>query len=113
MYEIADLIPEDARRLGSGHLFPCSESYRELEAATLLAGMGFYRQAFANLRTSMELALVAVYKDRSNQAELEIRAWLHSQEKNLTITQMLGELQHTQGLLPGEPPPSRTVGVVS
>ncbi len=95
-YEIADLVPENERRLFSGHFLPYTESYRELEAAALLACTGFYRQAFANLRTSMELALVGVYKDRDERADHEIKAWFQLEANSLHEKTTVRPIYRTQ-----------------
>lgn len=77
-YEINDLIPQTLDRFGSGHYFPFSESYDELEKSLLLSVFGFYRNAFDSLRTSLELSLVGVFYDRDDDAGSKIQEWIRS-----------------------------------
>lgn len=77
-YGINDLIPQTLDKFGSGHYFPFSESYDELEKSLLLSVFGFYRNAFDSLRTSLELSLVGVFYDRDDDAGSKIQEWIRS-----------------------------------
>ncbi len=50
-HELIDLIPQYNDRLGSGHFFPFSEAYAELENSIELSKQGFYRHALFSLRS--------------------------------------------------------------
>ena len=75
-----DLIPQTARNVGSGHYFPYSESYYELENSFEFCRQGFYRYSFFALRCVMELAIMGLYFDKDNQAHIDVQKWLHSKE---------------------------------
>lgn len=91
-YEILDLIPQTVENLGSGHFFPFSEAYFELETSLVLAVFGFYRHAFVGLRAALELSLIGVYHDRSDQAASEVQDWLHGRDDRLQFSRMIESL---------------------
>jgi hypothetical protein len=93
-YEIDDLIPQTEDSFGSGHFFPFSESYFELEASLVLSVFGFYRHALASLRAAFELSLVGVFYDRADQAASAIQQWIRSEQKAY-FRNMIKELRKT------------------
>jgi len=96
-YEINDLVPQSLASLGSGHYFPFSESYNELEGSLILAVFGFYRHAFVALRTSMELSLVGVFYDRDDDSASEIEQWIRSGERTPNFKKMIKALSSIRG----------------
>ena len=91
-HEIGDLIPQTAQNLGSGHYFPYSESYYELENSLELCREGFYRHSFFALRCVMELAVMGLYFDKDNQAHIDVQKWLHSKEPTPHFRRALSRL---------------------
>lgn len=59
--EIGDLVPQTLDNIMSGHYFPYTESYYELENSYQLALEGFYTYAFTALRSVLELGILGVY----------------------------------------------------
>lgn len=96
-YEVNDVVPETAPRLGSGHFFLFLESYTELELALSLALLGFYRHAFDSLRSSLELCVAGVYYDREDDAESKIEAWIRSNERTPQFRKMIQGLTTVPG----------------
>jgi hypothetical protein len=90
-------VPETWNKISSGHFFPFSESYDELEASLLLSLFGFYRYALAGLRTSLELSVVGVFYDRNDDSESKIQRWFHSDERTPQFKSMLEELPTVPG----------------
>ncbi len=80
-YEVGDLFPITAQKLDSGHRFPYSESYYQLESSFELCMEGFYQQALFALRCVLELGVLGLYFDRDNSAEVHIRGWYASAEQ--------------------------------
>ena len=80
-YELGDLVPQTAEKLWSGHFFPFATARDELQNCGALAYMGFYQHAVAGLRWVLELGMLSVYWDRTDEAESTIQGWLRSDEK--------------------------------
>ena len=79
-HEIGDLIPQTIESLWSGHFFPYSESYYELENSFELCKQGFYRHSLFALRCVLELGVLGLYFDKDGQAHLDVQAWLRSDD---------------------------------
>ena len=79
--EIGDLIPQTLDNILSGHYFPYSESYYELENSYELALQGFYTYAFVALRSVLELGLLGVYFAVHDTEHVDVRPWMTSQER--------------------------------
>jgi len=80
-HEIGDLIPQTIESLWSGHFFPYSESYYELENSFELCKRGFYRHSLFALRCVLELGVLGLYFDKDGQAHLDVQAWLRSDDQ--------------------------------
>jgi hypothetical protein len=80
-YEVSDLVPQTVENLWSGHIFPFSESYYELENSFELCKQGFYRHSLFALRSVLELAVLGLCFDKNNQAQIDIQKWLRSEEQ--------------------------------
>lgn len=91
-YEVQDLIPETAETLGSGHFFPYTESYYELENSFELCKQGFYRHSFLALRCVLELGVMCLYFDKDNQAHVDVQRWLHSEDPTPYFQRSLSRL---------------------
>ena len=79
-HEAGDLVPQTLESLGSGHFFPFTESYYELENSFELCRQGFYRHSLFALRCVLELAVIGLYFDKEDQAHVSIQEWLHSKD---------------------------------
>ena len=78
---MGDLIPQTLQKAFSGHFFPYAQAEHELQDCIALAHIGFYHHAIAALRWVLELGMLSVYGDRSDDAELVIQEWLRSEDK--------------------------------
>ena len=77
----ADLCPGTVEAFVLGSHFPFGESETEISNAYMLAQCGMYRYAFVALRVVLELGLLSVYWDRSDEARQEMTAWLRSSQR--------------------------------
>lgn len=77
---VGDLIPQTARSLWSGHFFPWTESWEELQISYNLALFGLYKQSMMSLRSGLELGLLSVYWNLNDEGHEAIQDWLHSNE---------------------------------
>lgn len=73
-------IPHTVETMFSGHFFPFRESHEELQISYNLAFFGFYKQAFASLRSSLELGLLSVYYNINDEGHTAVKAWLNSRD---------------------------------
>ena len=87
--EIFSIIPETLKKIKSGHSFPYTESYNELETSLLLARMGFYRHSFYALRSMLELGILGIFYDLDDRAEIDIKNWLTSSENTPWFKEMI------------------------
>jgi len=79
-HEIGDLIPQTVENVRTGHFFPYSESYYELENSFELCKQGFYRHSLFTLRCVLELGVMELYFDKEDQAHIDIQNWLRSDD---------------------------------
>jgi len=79
-HEIGDLIPQTVESFWSGHFFPYSESYYELENSFELCKQGFYRHSLFALRCVLELGIMGLYFDKDDQAYIDVQNWLRSKD---------------------------------
>jgi hypothetical protein len=91
--EIGDLIPQTLDNFASGHYFPYSQSYFELENSCELAMQGFYTYAFSALRTVLELGFLSIYFAAHDQEHIDVQAWINAQEKTPTRKQIFSRLK--------------------
>ena len=91
-YELNDVIPQDIDRLWSGHFFPFSEAYTELENSIELSKQGFYRHALFCLRNTLELVVIGLFFDREDKAHEEIQSWLRSNDPTPYLKKTLDKL---------------------
>lgn len=87
--EIGTLVPQTLDNFWSGHFFPFSESYYELENSFELCKQGFYRHSFFALRCVLELSVLGLYFDQYNQSHLDIQEWLHSKKPTPSFKNMI------------------------
>jgi hypothetical protein len=90
--EVGDLVPQTLPKFASGHFFPYVESHYELESSFELCKQGFYRHSFFALRSVLELAVLGLYYDKNDQAEMDIHKWLRSAEDTPRFNKLLSGL---------------------
>jgi len=95
-YSLFELIPEPLDSLFSGHNFPISESYSELENSYNFALMGFYRYAFISLRSVLELGLLSVFFNYKDEGHLEIKKWMTSLDNTPFKNQIWDRIKEIQ-----------------
>ena len=79
-HSVGDLIPQTKESFWSGHFFPWTESWQELQISYELATVGLYKQAMATLRSGLELSLLSVYWNLNDDGHEVIQTWLKSGE---------------------------------
>jgi hypothetical protein len=79
-YEAHHLVPQTLENFWSGHSFPFSESYYELENSFELCKQGFYRYSLFALRCALELAIIGLCFNKNDRAHIEIQKWIRSEE---------------------------------
>jgi len=95
--EAGVLVPQTVESFWSGHFFPFSESYYELENSFELCKQGFYRYSFFALRCVLELVVIGLYFDKDDQAHIDVQKWLQSKEPTpyfKPILKRLFQLEH-------------------
>jgi len=80
-YEIGDLVPQTSDNFVSGHSFPYSESYFELENSYQLCLEGFYSYSFAALRSVLELGILGIFFAVDDKEYEEVRPWITSEKR--------------------------------
>lgn len=73
-------IPQTTENFWSGHFFPFTESWDELQISFNLAIFGFYKQAFMSLRSGLELGLLSVYYNINDDGHKAVQNWLKSKD---------------------------------
>lgn len=78
--EIMTLVPQTMQNFGSGHFFPFSESYYEIENSLELSMQGFYRHSLFALRCGLELSMLGIFFDADNKAHIDVKKWIKSEK---------------------------------
>lgn len=74
------MIPLTMENFWSGHFFPYTESWDELQISFNLALFGLYKQAFTSLRSSLELGMLSVYYNINDEGHKTVKDWLNSKD---------------------------------
>jgi len=90
---IGDLIPETTQSLWSGHFFPYSESWDELQVSFVLCLFGLYKQSMVSLRSGLEVGLLSVYWNLHDDGHIVIQQWLKSQEDTPRLSDIWKKLK--------------------
>lgn len=91
-HTIGNIIPQTYDNYWSGHNFPYSESWDELQISFNLICFGLYKQAFTSLRSSLELGLLSVYYNINDDGHNAVKEWLHSRNTNEANTPYAKEI---------------------
>jgi len=75
---IGKVIPQTTDNMWSGHFFPYTEAIEEFQVSFNLMLLGFYKQAFVSLRSSLELGLLSVYFNINDDGHQVVQDWLKS-----------------------------------
>lgn len=79
-HEVGHVIPQNDKRIFSGHNLAYNESYYEVECSYQLIKLSLYKYAFIALRNALELGLLSIYWDKDDKAEISIQNWYDSKE---------------------------------
>lgn len=79
-HSIAMIIPQTVENFWSGHFFPYSESWDELQISFNLVLFGLYKQAFVSLRSGLELGILSVYYNINDEGHKTVQNWLRSKD---------------------------------
>lgn len=91
-HSLGDLIPQTTQNFWSGHFFPFSESWNEIQIAYTLSKFGLYKQAMASLRIGYELGLLSVYYNINDQGHKTVQNWLASNDNKEADTPRFREI---------------------
>jgi hypothetical protein len=79
-HSIGNLIPQTTENFWSGHFFPYTESWDELQISFNLVLFGLYKQAFMSLRSGLELGLLSVYYNINDDGHRVVQDCLKSRD---------------------------------
>jgi hypothetical protein len=86
--ELGNSIPQTVESLWSGHFFPFTESWEELQVSLNLCLFGFYKQSMVSLRCALELGLLSVYWNINDDGHLVVQDWLRSKENTPPLAEI-------------------------
>ncbi len=90
---IGDLIPHTTQNLWSGHIFPWTESWDELQISFNQSILGFYKQSMISLRIGLELGLLSVYWNLNDDGHKTIKMWISSREETPRLPEIWNKLE--------------------
>ncbi|MCW3120148.1 MAG: hypothetical protein JWM28_4230 [Chitinophagaceae bacterium] len=79
-HSLHNSIPMTTENLFSGHNFPYTESWNELQISFTLCQFGLYKQAMCSLRSALELGLLSVYYNINDEGHKSVKKWLASRD---------------------------------
>jgi len=79
-HNVGMIIPHNYDNLWSGHFFPFSDSWDELQISFNLCCFGLYKQAFVSLRSGLELGLLSVYYNINDEGHKTVQDWYNSKQ---------------------------------
>jgi len=79
-HSLHNVIPTTTESFWSGHNFPYSESWEEIQISYSLVCFGLYKQAMVSLRSALELGLLSVYYNINDDGHIVVKKWLSSAE---------------------------------
>lgn len=89
---LGQLIPETNEKFASGHYFPHSESFLNLQGSLELCMHGFYSRALVSLRSVLELSAMGIYYDINDKSHITIKPWIESNFKTPSFKLMINSL---------------------
>lgn len=79
-HTVGMILPQNFENFWSGHNFPFSESWDELQVSFNQICFGLYKQAFVSLRSGLELGMLSVYFNINDDGHNAVKEWLQSKE---------------------------------
>lgn len=79
-HTVGMIIPQNFENLWSGHYFPFTDSWEELQVSFTQICFGLYKQAFVSLRSGLELGLLSVYFNINDDGHNAVKEWLNSKD---------------------------------
>lgn len=79
-HSVGKMIPHTTENFWSGHFFPYTESWDELQISFNLVLFGLYKQAFVSLRSGLELGMLSVYYNINDDGHKTVQDWLKSKD---------------------------------
>ena len=89
---LGQLIPQTIEKFGSGHYFPYSEGFYNLQSSLELAMCGLYSQAFVGLRSVLELSTMCIYFDMNDESQVTVKPWIQSEIRTPPFRMMIKAL---------------------
>lgn len=79
-HSIGNSIPQTTENYWSGHYFPYSESKKELQISFIQCKQGLYKQAMVSLRSVLEVGILSVYYNISDEGHRLVQGWYQSKD---------------------------------
>jgi hypothetical protein len=79
-HSVGEIIPQTTDNYWSGHFFPFSESWKDLQISYTQCLFGLYKQAFTSLRSGLELGILSIYYNINDEGHKTIADWYESKE---------------------------------
>lgn len=80
-HTVGMILPLNIENFWSGHNFPFTDSWEELQVSFTQICFGLYKQAFVSLRSGLELGLLSVYFNINDDGHNAVKEWLQSKDK--------------------------------
>ena len=80
-HTVGMIIPQNFENLWSGHYFPFIDSWEELQVSFTQICFGLYKQAFASLRSGLELGMLSVYFNINDDGRNAVKEWFQAKDK--------------------------------
>jgi len=85
-HTVGMIIPQTGENFWSGHYFPFTDSWEELQVSFTQLCFGLYKQAFVSLRTGLELGMLSVYFNINDDGHNAVKEWFQSKDLNRANT---------------------------
>lgn len=92
-YSLGNAIPQTFDSFWSGHFFPYTESWDELQISFCLSLFGLYKQAMASLRSGLELGLLSVYWNLNDDGHIAVKQWLRAEEDTPALIEIWNRIE--------------------
>ncbi|WP_242928597.1 hypothetical protein [Pontibacter vulgaris] len=92
-HSLEGIIPHTEESFWSGHFFPMTECFEELQVSYNLCAFGFYKQSLVSLRSALELGLLSVYWNLNDDGHLIIKEWVSSKEDTPRLSEIWKKLE--------------------
>lgn len=79
-HTVGMIIPQNMENFWSGHYFPFTDSWDELQVSFTQVCFGLYKQAFVSLRSGLELGMLSVYFNINDDGHNAVKQWLQAND---------------------------------